>query len=685
MNAIYKYITLLTLLLMVGCTSAPQQDDNGSQSEGEFCATVEVTRTSSDQSDVESDTLLDSSVLKIYNSTGGMVRYYTAVSGTLIDYLAEGRYYATYRVGVANAASFDSELSYYGQSGVVSIVSQHTTRFEIEATVQNTILTINLDDTSLGSHFDEYYLVAYAANSVEEVDDEETPQLTYTSSADGYFIIPDGVENLVWEFVGDGKTVTSGVINGAQKGYQYTLSFKYTDYLNISGFSVNFAEIEYSDDVFDFKVQPIINSIDFDADEVQDFLAQQSFNLAVTSISPLSSINVTVDGNLYSATFTSDATTSTDKIVYDTTTEVLTLRESLFTTLTSGTYRDVEVVAVAENGATDEESIQVGISGFAGVSDEDFWAASAKLSWYTTSKIESMQMRYRNKGNEEWIGTYEATSTNGHLWSATNEIEWSAAITNDSLNTVYEFLDGYKPSQEYEYQVIIDGVESDVIDVSSSSATIEIPYADFSDSSLSCYTQSNGNAEFWASGNNSYTSSLCTYDSSNGCAYLATTSYLGTVAAGNMFTGTFAMGSGFSGTASFGQVFEWNVRPKSLSFRYKVTVGSTTDKGRVFVAIVDWSSRHGVTSGTGDPSGTWNPEADKSVDEGQIIGYGNIYFESSTSSFDEIEIPIYYYDKTAVPTKRYQIVISTTASYRGDYTEGSTSSKLWVDDLKFNY
>ncbi len=233
--------------------------------------------------------------------------------------------------------------------------------------------------------------------------------------------------------------------------------------------------------------------------------------------------------------------------------------------------------------------------------------------------------------------------------------------------------------------MIIDDAESDIIPATSSEASLSIPYSDFSDSGLSCYTQSNGNAEFWASGNNSYTSSLCTYDSTNGCADMATTSYKGVVAAGNLFTGTFAMGSGFSGTASFGQTFDWAVRPMSMSFRYKVTVGSSTDKGKVMVAIVDWSSRHGVTSGTSDPVGVWNPEVDSSVDEGQIIGYGNVYFESSTSSFAELEIPIYYYDKVAQPSKRYQIVILATSSYLGDYTEGSTSSELWVDDFKFNY
>ncbi len=684
MNRIYRYIIPMLLLLVVGCTSSTDGDDYNSQGNGEFSATLSITRSGSDDGDDDDSALLDSGVLKIYNSDGGLVRYYTGVSGELIDYLASGSYYATYRAGVYNEASFDDDLYYYGESDVIDIVAKCNSRFAVEATVQNTILTIKFDDATLASHFSEYSVEVYAANSVAEVN-EDTPTLTYGTNADGYFILPDGVENMVWKFMGDGNEVQSGVITDTQKAYQYTLSFKYSDYLIVSGIYLSFEDIVYSDDIFDFKVQPVIKTVEFDETEVQDLLTTSNFDLSITSLSPLVSLSVTMSGDLYNVTITDDASSSTDNIVYDSTTETLYLRDSFFSSFEAGDYSNVSIVAMAENGASDDIDFEVGISGFAGVASEDFWAATAKVQWYTTSKSESAQMRYRHKGDLEWIGTYDATSTNGHLWSGENEVVWSDAATNDYSNTIYQYLDGYAPSSDYEYQMIIDGVEFDVVDVTSSAASLTIPYSDFSDSSLSCYTTSNANAAFWASGNNSSTSSLCTYDSTNGCPYLATTSYMGVIAAGNLLSGTFSMTSTTKGTAAFGQAFDWTVRPKSFSFRYKATAGSDDDKCRVYVAIVNWTSRHGVTSGLGDPSGVWDPESDTSVDEGQVIGYANVLFDTTVSSFTEIELPIYYYDKVAVPTERYQIAIMATSSYKGEYTTGSTSSKLWVDDFKFNY
>ena len=43
------------------------------------------------------------------------------------------------------------------------------------------------------------------------------------------------------------------------------------------------------------------------------------------------------------------------------------------------------------------------------------------------------------------------------------------------------------------------------------------------------------------------------------------------------------------------------------------------DKARIFVAIVDWNARHRVASGTGAPTGTWDPTETTATDEGKII------------------------------------------------------------------
>ncbi len=224
------------------------------------------------------------------------------------------------------------------------------------------------------------------------------------------------------------------------------------------------------------------------------------------------------------------------------------------------------------------------------------------------------------------------------------------------------------------------------------------------DSNLTCWESSNKSTTNWGSGNNSMASSLCTQGTRTGmggsrCAYLSGSSVLLVdLAAGNLFLGQFSK-SGTNGTVSFGQSYDWESRPNTFKLKYSATIGTVdanyhsgplskggSDIARIFLAIVDWSGRHGVTTGISDPSGIWNPSTQSSTDEGKIIGYALYDITASTATeMQTLEMPIYYYDTTTKPSKDITIVISCATSAYGDYLNGSTSSKMWVDDFEFGY
>ena len=120
---------------------------------------------------------------------------------------------------------------------------------------------------------------------------------------------------------------------------------------------------------------------------------------------------------------------------------------------------------------------------------------------------------------------------------------------------------------------------------------------------------------------------------------------------------------------------------------------NTQDQARIFVAIVDWSTRHTVTSGSEKPTGVWDPakgiygEKDATKASGKIIAYGSLFIteQSSGGKMIPAELPIQYYDTTAKPSGKYSLVISCATSAYGDYMNGCTSNVMYVDDFEWVY
>ena len=178
-------------------------------------------------------------------------------------------------------------------------------------------------------------------------------------------------------------------------------------------------------------------------------------------------------------------------------------------------------------------------------------------------------LEYRIKGATEWQRMAESSYEAGIL-TATLAPEWSSS-TNPYGLAVYNFVPdkGLFAGHTYEFRLTVGGEQTQLMEYAAPAGNT-IPNGDLEDSSLSCWTQNNKTAEFWGSGNNTFTRGLCTQASFDGGtrAKLQATSAVGVLASGNLFSGLFQKDVLTRGVVSFGQPYAWKARPKALKLQY---------------------------------------------------------------------------------------------------------------------
>ena len=350
------------------------------------------------------------------------------------------------------------------------------------------------------------------------------------------------------------------------------------------------------------------------------------------------------------------------------------------------------------------------------ISDIDLWQNTAKVTLTNATADDTVQ--YRVKDASAWqnaIANEDGTFTIAPVWEEGK---------NDAGLTIYTPTEGTGvwAGKTYEYRVVNAGKEIVAPATFETEAGDVIPNGDMSawstkvmkdllgkDTDVS-YPNAEGES-FWDSGNNGVTKSLCTNDEAFGCAKLASMNML-VLASGNLFTGEFVM-SGMSGTVNFGQSYTYTARPTALKLRYHATIGKVDisaatlglqgvptkidikepDSAVIYVAIIDWSERHPVTSGLAGADtgkGSWNPATMEGLDaeKEKVIAYGLYDITSSTDGEDLIDltIPLNFYDKdAAIPTGNYTLVISCSCSKYGDYLNGCSTNVMYVDDFQWVY
>lgn len=354
--------------------------------------------------------------------------------------------------------------------------------------------------------------------------------------------------------------------------------------------------------------------------------------------------------------------------------------------------------------------------------DADLWANTASFTLNIPADATSVSVQYKKStaSDTEW----QTAEITGNNTKAEIKPDWGTQFTAadwTTPNSVQPFWritegTGVFANNTYDYKLTVDGTEY------KGQFTTEtdqiIPEGNMENTALPCFILQDASktSETWGSGNNKVLSAcwLCQQADGNSgkCAYLTsgtqnTFIYGKLLTAGNLFFGQFTQND-TGGDVRFGQIYPWKSRPSAMRVSYKAEVdnvdyvNTTTtvnipknspDKARIFVAVVDWTGPHTVTSTlevkSGLPAtviGSWDPETTTDPGEGKIIGYGSLWIEKGKTDWQTIDIPINYYDKTAKPTDgKYSLVISCACNAYGEFFNGCSTNKLWVDDFEWVY
>lgn len=375
--------------------------------------------------------------------------------------------------------------------------------------------------------------------------------------------------------------------------------------------------------------------------------------------------------------------------------------------LSGSSFESVRFVDVTCHGVTERWMLYVETTNVkVALREADLWQNTGTVTALISADeyASGAALEYRIKGDTEWQPMQESGYDAGIL-TATIAPEWKTE-TNPNGLTVYKLVPkkGLFAGHSYEFRLLVGGSEQGAPLEYTAPAGNTIPNGDMEDASMSCWTQNNKTAEFWGSGNNTFTKGLCTQASFAGGtrAKLQATSAMGVLASGNLFTGLFQKDLITRGVVSFGQTYAWKARPRALKVQYfaehigpvdidkkfgaPIGMGDQ-DRARIMVAIVDWNARREVGSGTEPPTGTWDPQEAASTEQGKIIAYGSLFIDESSTGdrMIDTELELHFYDREAKPSGLYQLVISCSTSAYGDFMTGCKSNVLYIDNFEWAY
>lgn len=300
------------------------------------------------------------------------------------------------------------------------------------------------------------------------------------------------------------------------------------------------------------------------------------------------------------------------------------------------------------------------------------------------------------------------------------------------------YVDHLTPSTEYTYKLMINGEQVGDPLTFTTEAAPRLPNGSFEYVSKvtgksyykfydpSCGVE-DGSYMFWGSGNGEgpdgvngsasmdiIITTIDTNDKIDGkqSVVAQTSSMVGVLAAGNIFTGQFAGLVGTSGgKVNFGR--PWTSRPTALKLYCKYNTGKMNiikgapagvslssndyDRAQIKFALGTWNYK--TYGGTAQSPVHINTTSESTfVDytkDGSTIAYGDLIIYNdgysisggtkvlaTTSGWIEYTIPLNYKDLTKTPT---HIIISCASSQYGDYFTGYDGAKLWIDKAELIY
>lgn len=707
----------MTLVFVSSFFSCTKEESDAEKGTGNGMANLKLSVTvqgavSSRQSGTETYDALASSTMKVYKVEDGaegkvesLIRKYRPATEAPSDlYLVAGTYKVTVEAGTGAEATF-VEKTYRGEQEV-TLVANQVKPVQIVCKVTNIAVKVTFDET-VRNAFDKSfkaYVCASDAFSKEDALSARVPVLKYEDDSTGFFILPEDVSNLSWGFEGTSsdedinrKGSMSGVIENPQPGMQYNLGFRYSKdadgYITVD---VNVREYEEEyDDNFVFTPKPTFGGDGFSISEVCPYTGSD-ISFSISSISSLDRISVKVPGQDQAYVILEGGVPSAqaEGISYEAIDEFsgkITFSSSFVSSFPSG-INSMEFSATDTSSETGDATGRVAVPGPVGISSEDLWFGKATVNAVITDPAtEQAQIKFREAGTEQW---------NEYVLSAGKDYMYSVEIPGVTADKTYEIV------------LVENGEESGPALSVKTITGVQLPNADFEEwhtSGKADYPYASGGQEFWGTGNPGSTTMGREYNLTSGAddprpgssglkaARLETKKPsmmgIGKLAAGNIFVGSFGAVSGMGGYVNMGREFDFNARPKALRIWYKYTPAGS-DKGRVFVCLVnmDGSRRTHVVNTNSPDQTTFQPSdeflyTDKTnagTLEGHIIAYGDLMLETVVGEWAMVEIPITYRENYE-DERPNMLMVTASASYRGDYFEGEVGSTMFLDDVEFVY
>ena len=698
MKNLFNHIICLVVLALVSCVNADAVVENKNTGNQPSTSEMGALTLRLDTRSLEGESL--NYVLRIYQNNGEekkLVRKYTS-DNELPQYiwLLEGNYTAVVECGSPETTSFDN--SYYRGEKDFDIIRGNVAKVEIIAVLQNIPVEVVFDQTIIDGCLEGYHVDVMIADSAEAVT-SSTPQLRYTESKVGYFIMPEGSTTLTWRFVGtyeysSGNKVDidkSGIIENVELKKHYTLRYKYSKDANgfLGGLSISVdTTLDERDDHIAFNPDPELKGEGFDMTELFNYVGGERKYVA-TSPSEFNMVNISAGDRVYDLVADSVAGVTVEGL--STMQLSITFSDLFFNSLSGGVQNIGITVGDVDGGVTTKQlpyNLQ-GVNAYDNIYT-NLWCGTSKLSATVFGEHQSVQIAYRNVGASEWT-TVNAVASGDNTYAAN--------------------IDGISAAGNYEYSLVLDGATIGANRLFATESGNQIPNGNMedwctaSDGALVPYHMSINS--FWCTGNHgtAMLSKNITQNSTNVrpgstgkySASLDSEYIVVKFAAGNMYVGSWGGMDGTNAVVYFGQPFEYNAKPKAIRFWAKWNcgtidkvsggVGKSGDPDLVKIFCCMSTDRHAVDSA--DANGTTFSPSDANLKSGDprydIVLY-SAYMETtqSQSEWKLVEIPFVFYgdDPNQIPT---HLILTFTCSGYGDYFDGSTNSSMFVDDIELVY
>ena len=650
--------------------------------------------------------------------------------------LSSGAYRVRITSGDSVDASFDKK--YYEGNKSFEIHQAQTTPVEVVCNVMNTLAKV-VFDASLEPYLEK--------GEVSVAVDVDGGSLTYPYQKEaaeektGYYSLPQGKEYLICTFTGvakNGRKFTqTNRIESAKKSTLYTLTYKISDlatpapptdeggaFIDLKVDETPLAKKEEEILIYQrpqFRAVNQSEEVDMKQPWFLELNSQIQPEVKIYTSTPLAEASVT------SEVFTKLGLASAELNLMDEATRVelqekgitVTSQEKLLTMNWGNSLNDLlkeegehRIIYKATDTAVEGVDARTNTIGWTiSVSNANIcavkipypyqiWADRVTLyaeviNGRTLDPNAQLSFRYRKKSEQTWNEAIPAKLG-----------EDQKTITSDEIK-------GLTPGTTYEYQVLEGDKVSNQTCEFTTEAALQLPNSGFENWSGDSPKLIHGSGEemFWDSGNHGSATlkeNVTTPDGSvkHGGNYSAKLESkfvaflgIGKFAAGNLFVGKFiGTEETYYGILGWGR--PWKSRPLALRAWVRYTPGSVDytetdkikkgdqDKGIIYIAVGDWTSNDAhygsqwpVVVRTLGPS-LFNPK-----DKG-TIGYGEMIFTGKTEengSLKEVIIPIDYTNYGGTERIPTHIIVVASSSQYGDYYSGSTSSKMWLDDLELIY